>query len=101
MGALDCALNVATCVLSGNNREQIHPLAVGASQVEQNVVLCGSYPHVPAPPPRVSSVVFRPVYRNDLVSKLSSSALTRRRKRFAVTSARLFGGSIGMMCWCS
>jgi hypothetical protein len=61
MGAIDRALNVATCVLSGNNREQIHLVAVRASQVKQNVALCGSYPHVQAPPPRLSSVVLCPV----------------------------------------
>ena len=61
MGAFDCTLDVATCVLSGNNGEQILPLAVGASQIEQNVVLCGSYSHVLAPLPCLSSVVLRSV----------------------------------------
>jgi hypothetical protein len=62
MGALEGALNVATCVLSGNNREQIHPLAVGAGQVEENVLLCRNCRHARVPLARLSSVAFHPVY---------------------------------------
>jgi hypothetical protein len=46
---------------------------VGASQVEQNVVLCGSYPHVQVPPPRLSSVVLRPVSYKQYELALCSS----------------------------
>jgi hypothetical protein len=56
---------------------------------------------VRVPLARLSTVALPSVYRKNLISNLSASALTRRRKRFAVTSARLFGGSIGMMYWSS
>ena len=89
MGALNCTFNVATCALSRNNREQIHALAVGASQVEQNVFLWRNCRH--------GGLLFhaRPLWQ------LSGLALTRRRASDSpFTSARLFGGSIGMMCRC-
>jgi hypothetical protein len=54
-----------------------------------------------APLPRSSTVALSSVHCKDLVSKLSGSALTRRRASDSpFTSARLFGGSIGMKCWC-
>src|SRR5438309_4512164 len=45
MGAFDCALDVATSTLSRSNGQQIIPLAVGASKIEQNVVLRRNCPH--------------------------------------------------------
>src|SRR6266446_10858264 len=44
MGTLDCVFDVATSG-SRNDRQQIIPLAVGASKIEQDVVLRGNCPH--------------------------------------------------------
>jgi len=43
------------------------------------VVLCGNCTHVLVPVPRLPGVTFRSVYRKAQISKLSLSALTRRR----------------------
>lgn len=52
MGALDYALTIFACPLSGNNREQILLFTVGANDIEQNVV-CGNCLHVRVLLPRL------------------------------------------------
>ena len=65
MGAFDGLVTVAAGPISWDNCKQILPLAVGANQIEQNVTLRGSCPHVWVPLPRLSSVAFRLVYRKE------------------------------------
>jgi uncharacterized CHY-type Zn-finger protein len=47
VGALNRTLTVA-CAVGRNNRDQIHLVAVRASQINQKVVLCGNCRHAQA-----------------------------------------------------